>query len=83
MAINAPWHEKHRMPRNATPAERLKWHMAHAKHCACRPFTAAMRAKLQRAASAERTSRRAAAEARRLAATALFEKYDSSIAGGT
>ena len=53
MAINSAWHEKHRMPRNATPTERLKWHEAHAKHCGCRPFTAAMRTKLQRAVAAK------------------------------
>jgi hypothetical protein len=58
MAINAAWHAKHRMPPNATPVERLKWHVAHAKHCACRPFTAGMRAKLQRAAAAAQASRR-------------------------
>ena len=48
MAINATWHLKHLMPKNATAAQRLKWHEAHAQHCACRPFTAAMRAKLRR-----------------------------------
>lgn len=58
MAINATWHETHPMPRNATPAERLKWHVAHAKHCGCRPFTAAMRAKLERAAAADKTLQR-------------------------
>jgi len=36
------------MPKAATAAQRLKWHEAHAKHCGCRPFTAAMRAKLHR-----------------------------------
>lgn len=60
MAINAAWHEKHRMPRNATPAQRLKWHEAHAKHCDCRPFTAAMREKLQRSVAAKSKARRAA-----------------------
>ena len=49
MAINAAWHKTHVMPPRATPAQRLKWHEAHAKHCACRPFTPEMRAKLQQA----------------------------------
>lgn len=48
MPIDAAWHSKHRMPARATPAQRLEWHEAHAKHCACRPFTAATRAKLKR-----------------------------------
>jgi hypothetical protein len=57
MAINATWHKKHVMPDNATPAQRLKWHGAHAKHCGCRPFTAAMRAKLERAVTTSRSKR--------------------------
>ncbi|MGC4084663.1 MAG: DUF1801 domain-containing protein [Vicinamibacterales bacterium] len=57
MPINAAWHAKHRMPKNATPAQRLKWHEAHATHCGCRPFTAAMREKLQHAMVAKARSR--------------------------
>ena len=60
MPINATWHAKHRMPPRATPAQRLEWHEAHAKHCACRPFTAAMRAKLRSAIAAVRRPRRTA-----------------------
>lgn len=59
MGLDAAWHEKHRMPKNATPAQRLKWHEAHAKHCHRRPFTEAMRMKLQRALAAEAKPRRA------------------------
>ncbi|MBI2011953.1 hypothetical protein HYS91_04245 [Candidatus Daviesbacteria bacterium] len=36
MKINAIWHKSHIMPKNATLKQRLKWHKAHAKHCACR-----------------------------------------------
>ncbi|MBL7742198.1 MAG: hypothetical protein JNN00_01880 [Chitinophagaceae bacterium] len=36
MKLNAAWHEKHVMPKNATFEQRVKWHIAHAKHCACR-----------------------------------------------
>jgi hypothetical protein len=50
--INAAWHEAHRMPKNPTPRQRLKWHVAHAKACACRPLTAAMLAALKKAAKA-------------------------------
>ena len=53
MAINAAWHAAHRMPAKATPAQRLKWHMAHAKHCGCRPFPLSMRRKLERAVAQE------------------------------
>jgi len=37
-SMNAAWHAKHRMPRNATLAQRVRWHMAHEKHCGCRPM---------------------------------------------
>ncbi|MEP7166386.1 MAG: hypothetical protein ABI758_00225 [Candidatus Woesebacteria bacterium] len=42
MAINKLWHEKHRMPKNATTAQRITWHLAHAKACACRPIPLAL-----------------------------------------
>lgn len=38
MKINADWHKKHRMPANASLVERINWHIAHVKHCACRPM---------------------------------------------
>jgi len=34
MKLNKAWHEKHPMPPKATFAQRVKWHLAHAKHCA-------------------------------------------------
>ena len=34
--INREWHEKHRMPKNATHAQRIEWHLEHAKHFNCR-----------------------------------------------
>lgn len=37
MKINASWHAKNRMPKNATVEQRIKWHLQHAKNCACRP----------------------------------------------
>ena len=38
--MNKAWHATHPMPQNATPAQRVKWHRAHAKACACRPIPA-------------------------------------------
>jgi hypothetical protein len=40
MKINATWHSKHRMPSHATMKQRARWHVAHAKHCGCRPVPA-------------------------------------------
>ncbi len=51
--LNASWHEKHRLARDASPKERLAWHLAHAKACGCRPLTAAFREKLERSARDE------------------------------
>ncbi len=34
------WHRKNRMPKNATFRQRVQWHRAHQKHCACRPIPA-------------------------------------------
>ena len=37
--INKEWHEKHRMPKNPTIEQRIKWHLEHQKNCSCRPIT--------------------------------------------
>jgi hypothetical protein len=34
--VNAAWHRTHLMPRSATMAQRVKWHVAHARTCGCR-----------------------------------------------
>jgi hypothetical protein len=36
--FNKAWHEKHRMPARATLEQRIRWHLQHHKHCACRPI---------------------------------------------
>jgi len=38
--VNRKWHDKNRMPKNATTKQRIKWHTVHAKTCACRPIPA-------------------------------------------
>jgi hypothetical protein len=38
--MNKLWHERNRMPGRATLDQRIRWHRAHAKHCACRPMPA-------------------------------------------
>ncbi len=38
MAINRAWHEKHKMPKNATETERMNWYKDHAINCNCRPI---------------------------------------------
>jgi len=34
--INKAWHLEHKMPKNATLKEKMKWHEGHIKNCACR-----------------------------------------------
>lgn len=36
MKINKEWHLKHIMPKNASFEQKVKWHLAHQKHCQCR-----------------------------------------------
>jgi hypothetical protein len=36
--VNKAWHKENRMPKTATTQQRLKWHLAHADVCACRPM---------------------------------------------
>jgi hypothetical protein len=46
--MNKNWHAKNRMPRNATIEQRIKWHLEHAKHCACRPIPAKLAQEIKR-----------------------------------
>jgi predicted DNA-binding protein (MmcQ/YjbR family) len=76
--LNAVWHRAHPMPVRATTAQRLKWHLAHAKACGCRPIPASL-AKLQAPPAREKPARLAskpaarsrAAKQARTAATAV------------
>jgi len=36
--INAKWHNANKMPKNPSLEQRIKWHKAHAKNCACWPI---------------------------------------------
>jgi hypothetical protein len=38
MKLNKEWHLKNPMPKNPTFEQRLEWHLAHQKNCACRPI---------------------------------------------
>lgn len=42
--LNRKWHEEHRMPERASDDERIAWHVAHARHCGCRPIPGGVRA---------------------------------------
>ncbi|MOA39193.1 hypothetical protein D3C78_1609530 [compost metagenome] len=38
MKMNKEWHIKNPMPKNPTFQQRMEWHLAHSKHCQCRPI---------------------------------------------
>jgi hypothetical protein len=45
--LNRAWHEKHRMPANATLDQRIRWHLAHRRECGCRPIPARLAATMK------------------------------------
>jgi hypothetical protein len=58
--LNAAWHTSHPMPARATLAQRVDWHVAHAKVCGCRPMPATVVAELKRRGAAQAPARRIA-----------------------
>ena len=38
MKINKEWHSANKMTKNPTLDQRVKWHLSHARKCACRPL---------------------------------------------
>ncbi|HJZ93863.1 MAG TPA: hypothetical protein VKE40_23520 [Gemmataceae bacterium] len=41
--MNKDWHAKNKMPKKASQAERLAWHLEHQKACGCRPIPESLR----------------------------------------
>ncbi|MFZ6026274.1 MAG: hypothetical protein ACOYYS_01045 [Chloroflexota bacterium] len=48
MAINVAWHEKNKMPKNATFDQRVAWHLAHRENCTCMPIPKKLLAEMER-----------------------------------
>lgn len=48
MKINKTWHEQHRMPKNPNFEQRVRWHLEHSKHCACREIPQKLKAEMER-----------------------------------
>jgi hypothetical protein len=46
--LNAAWHAAHPMPMRSTLAQRVDWHLAHAKACGCRAMPPTILAELKR-----------------------------------
>lgn len=61
MALNAAWHSKNPMPRNATLDQRIEWHIANARACGCREIPASVLKELRRRGAPVPKRRRARA----------------------
>jgi len=46
--MNTKWHREHVMPKGASTAQRIAWHRAHQKQCACRPIPAGLQKEMAR-----------------------------------
>lgn len=46
--ISREWHEAHKMPRNPSLDDRIRWHISHSKNCACRPIPAKLQQQIDR-----------------------------------
>jgi hypothetical protein len=53
--MNAEWHKRNPMPRNATVEQRIAWHLEHHEHCNCRPIPAPLPARIHAAKAAPAT----------------------------
>src|SRR5437868_631092 len=48
MSINREWHAANRMPKKATVAQRIAWHLEHQQECACRPIPRTVQAEIKK-----------------------------------
>ena len=46
--MNRGWHDAHPMPAKATLAQRVDWHVEHARECGCREMPESVRRELER-----------------------------------
>ena len=46
--LNKEWHLSHPMPKNPTFDQRVKWHLEHQKHCACRKIPAKLAGEMKK-----------------------------------
>jgi hypothetical protein len=46
--LNATWHRANRMPAKPSLDQRIVWHLAHARACACRSLPAGILVELKR-----------------------------------
>lgn len=60
MTLNAEWHRRNVMPKNATTEQRIAWHVEHAKYCGCRPIPPKLKQLIRQVAASGQQSEPAA-----------------------
>src|SRR5512143_1491254 len=60
MTLNAEWHRRNEMPKNATTEQRIAWHVEHAKYCGCRPIPPKLKQLMRQMAASGQPPERAA-----------------------
>ena len=64
LAMNSTWHQAHLMPRPATAAQRVAWHLAHQRQCGCREIPRSVQLLIDTNGGAARRTSRSAASSR-------------------
>ena len=49
--LNKEWHLAHPMPKNATMAQRIAWHLEHQQHCRCRDIPEKLKLEIAKGSS--------------------------------
>jgi len=52
--LNRQWHEQHQLGKGADLNERVRWHVAHAKVCQCRPIPKSVQEEIERRTAAKK-----------------------------
>jgi len=60
--MNKDWHDRNRMPKAASQAERIAWHVEHAIHCGCRAVPESLRTEAKKRLAARRGKKKTTAE---------------------
>ncbi len=52
-SMNADWHRAHVLGSKAAMDERVRWHVAHARECGCRPIPGTVQDVIDRSATSD------------------------------
>ncbi len=46
--MNKEWHKANKLPQKASLEDRIRWHVAHAGNCGCRPVPKSLLAEIKK-----------------------------------